>query len=180
MAADFLARAIDAEAPAAPIRKAAMLLHSMTEVDRRWMLARIDAAQRPRIEQLLGELRTLDFPTDADLVRDSLKTAPALGAMAPQPVSHLSGWSPNDAARVLLQEPDDLIALILRSGAWPWAQNLRARLGAERTRNIDGSRYSLADALPVALTQAALNAATTSFLALPKAPPKPTPPRSTR
>ena len=170
MQVDFLERETGAAAPAAPLRKAAMLLHSMAEPDRGWMLARIDQAQRPRLEALLAELAALDFPVDADLVRESLS---AVGTKVVTPLprpADLSGWSGDEAAQVLLPEPDDVIALLLRAGDWAWAAPLRARLGAERTRAIEASPYSTAAEISAVMLEAATKAASSRFLALHEAP----------
>lgn len=166
MQADFLEREIEAAAPAAPLRTAAMLLHSMAEPDRRWMLARIDPLQRGRVEALLAELAALDFPIDADLVRESLAAGPTKSS-SPTPRSmDLSAWSADEAARVLLPEPDDLIALLLRAGDWAWAGPLRARLSAQRVHAVEASHYSTAGEISAALLSAAKKAAAARFLAL--------------
>jgi hypothetical protein len=170
MQVDFLERETGVAAPAAPLRKAAMLLHSMAESDRGWMLARVDQAQRPRLEALLAELAALDFPIDANLVRESLS---AVGTKVVTPLprpADLSGWSVDDAAQVLVSEPDDVIALLLRAGDWPWAVPLRARLGPERTRTIEASPYSTAPQVSAVLLDAATKAAWSRFLALQQAP----------
>ena len=155
MQADLLERASLA---GAPLRKAAMLLHSMGEADRHWMLERLDAGQRPRIEALLSELRALEYPADPDLVRESLTGAVATRA-APTAATGLAGWSVEQAAQVLLAEPDDVIALLLRAGAWPWADGLRSRLDAERARRVEGSRFTRSAEVSPALIDAATRAA---------------------
>lgn len=163
MQADFLDRSTDA---AVPLRKAAMLLHSMTQPDRRWMLERVDAAQRLRLEELLEELRALEFPIDAVLVRESLGSD-ATGATAPAaPTTDLSDWSTDEALEALRAEPDDLIALLLRAGDWSWAGELRARLGTERVRAIDASRYRLATEVSSVLFDAAVRVARSRIAAL--------------
>lgn len=164
MDVDFLEREAGPRAPAMPLRKAAMLLHSMTEVDRRWMLARLEPVQRTRLHELLEELHALDFPIDAALVRESLEPSIDADAAAPRPrTMGMSGWSADQAADVLLGEPDDLIALVLRAGEWPWAPALRTRLGAIRLRAVEASRYSVAADVSAVLTDAAMKAATTRF-----------------
>ena len=156
MQADFLGRSADA---AVPLRKAAMLLHSMTQPDRRWMLERVGAAQRRRLEALLEELQALEFPIDAALVRESLGSD-ATAAIAPAlPTMDLSDWSADEALEALRPEPDDLIALLLRAGDWSWASELRARLGAGRVHTIDASRYRLASEVSGVLLDAAVRIA---------------------
>ena len=156
MQADFLDRASDA---ASPLRKAAMLLHSMAQPDRRWMLERVDAAQRARLEALLEELRALEFPIDAALVRESLGSDTTAAIAPVVPTMDLSNWSADEALEVLQPEPDDLIALLLRAGDWPWAGELRTHLGAERLRAVDASRYSLASEVSSVLLDAAVRIA---------------------
>lgn len=163
MQVDLLERASVA---AAPLRRAAMLLHSMGEADRRWMLERLDAAQRPRIEALLAELRALEFPVDADLVRESLAGTVSTQVGPLVPPTGLSGWGVEQAARVLTSEPDDVIALLLRAGQWPWAAGLRTRLGAERVRRVEASRYSQAGKVSSTLLDAAIRAASDRFARL--------------
>ncbi len=170
MQADFLERESDAGAPGAPLRKAAMLLHSMAESDRRWMLARVDPAQRLRLDSLLAELVALEFPADADLVRESLATGARKAAAPASRPMDLTGWSADEAARMLLPEPDDLIALLLRAGDWNWTNALRVRLGADRVRAVDASRYSTAEQVSAALIEAAMKAAWSRFLVAQDAP----------
>lgn len=156
MQADFLDRATDA---AVPLRKAAMLLHSMSQPDRRWMLERVDAAQRARLEALLEELRALEFPIDAALVRESLGSEASASITPEVPTTDLPDWSVDEALEALRSEPDDLIALLLRAGDWPWAGELRTHLGAERLRAVDASRYSLASEVSSVLLDAAIRIA---------------------
>ena len=155
MPVDFLER--EADPAALPLRKAAMFLHSMTEVDRRWMLARLDPAQRSRLDALLDELRALHFPVDPTLVRESLE--PAADAGAGPRGKGLAGWSASQAEDALLLEPDDVVALVLRAGEWPWAPALRARLGSTRLRAVEASRYSVATEISAVLKEAALKSA---------------------
>lgn len=166
MDVDFLEREAGPMAPALPLRQAAMLLHSMTEPDRRWMLARLEPAQRTRVHALLEDLHALDFPIDAALVRESLEAAVHGDRVATPRSTGMSGWSADQAANVLLDEPDDLIALVLRAGEWPWAPALRTRLGVIRSGAVEASRYSLAAEISPVLKAAAVKAATTRFAAL--------------
>ncbi len=159
MQADFLELQSGALTPPLPLRKAAMLLHSMGDVDRRWMLARLEPGQRSRIEELLAELQALDFPVDAALVRESLETTRDVGSPATAAGIGMSGWSAEEAASVLLAEPDDLVALVLRAGDWAWAPAFRARLGSIRIRAVEASRYSLAADVSTVLQDAAVKAA---------------------
>ena len=164
MPVDFLEHEAGAMAPAVPLRKAAMLLHSMTEVDRRWMLARLEPVQRSRLGDLLDELRALDFPVDAALVRASLEPA-APGDVAPRGKG-LAGWSAEHAAEVLLPEPDDLVALVLCAGEWPWAPELRTRLGSQRLRAVEASRYGVGAHISTVMKDTALKAAMSRSAAL--------------
>ena len=151
MSLNFLEPGVEA---AAPLRRAAMLLHSMAEPDRRWMLARVDASQRARLQALLDELAALDFPVDAELMREALA-----GVVDTAPSPGLAGWTADEALAVLRDERADVLALVLRAGAWPWTHALRTRLGTSHLRDVDASRYAAGSVPPAPLTQAAVAAA---------------------
>ena len=69
--------------PDAGARQAALLLHTLVETDRRWMLARLPASARSEAEHLLAELATLGVPTDPRLL-DQVLTG---SARAPVPAA---------------------------------------------------------------------------------------------
>jgi hypothetical protein len=104
-------------------RKAALALASLGDADRAWMLERLPEPQRARIAPLLDELREMHVPFDRELLKQVAQESPDptdTGALLP----------------VLEQEPDWLIALILRARAWPWRAEFLQRIGVERQISI--------------------------------------------
>jgi len=142
MHADSMSSRLEAGAPAAPLRKAALLLHAMCDADRRWMLEQVDASERARLDELLSELDALDFPSDAAFLDAVLQSAPPTrvepGARGP------AQWSVDDAWGVFHDEPDGVIAAALAAaqdgGSWSWGPALLRRLGEERATAIAASR----------------------------------------
>ena len=155
MPVDFIEPSIDL---AAPLRQAAMLLHSMAEPDRRWMLARVDAAQRTRLQALLDELAALEFPVDPGLIREALAGMADSAESLPQ-ASGVASWTVDQATSVLRDERADVVALLLRAGDWPWAEGLRVRVGVARLRAIEESRYASGPLPPATFLRALIDAA---------------------
>jgi len=167
--ADFV---LDAEGGSASWRRAALLLHSMTGVDRDWMLSRLPVAHRRRLQSLLDELKRLGFEADPSLVREAIAasrsapTPPAMnasGAPSGAPTQAASAaheqlrrWRADTAIDQLADEPDRLVAIVLAAGPWTWAASLERHLGVERMRRIDAWRDA---PTPVALREAVLSAA---------------------
>lgn len=127
-------------------RRAALLLHAMAEPDRRWLLDALPASQRSLLEALLEELVAMGVPVDQAWVDDAVANAPA------------SPHSGNAAAMVhaLCEEPDRLIAQVLRCGPWPWQGELFAALPPHRRRAVqdllqDGAESPVPQALREAL-----------------------------
>lgn len=156
MDTDTLERRIDGAEPAAPLRKAALLLHSMAEADRHWMLSQVPPVQRRRLDALLAELQALAFPTDEALLREALQAA-----AAPEPQATARGpssWTAEQAARILAPEPDALIAVVLSAGSWHWEPALLRKIGEFRAGMVAAARDDLARTAAPALVEATLAA----------------------
>ena len=128
-------------------RQAALLLHTLVEADRRWLLDRLSAFARTEAERLLAELATLGVQTDARL-RDQLL---ADNAEAPLPTAassrqRLVAASAVEVADLLQGEPDALVARLLRVADWPWRDDVLERLGPTRRRRIEELRAGVAAA----------------------------------
>ena len=124
--------------PDADARQAALLLHTLVETDRRWMLDRLSASARSEAERLLAELATLGVPADPRL-RDQLLAADAgtrLAAAAPAR-QRLNAATAVEVADLLQGEPDALVARLLRAGDWPWRDGVLERLGSTRRQRIE-------------------------------------------
>lgn len=109
-------------------RKAALALASLGDTDRAWMLERLAEPQRARVATLLDELREMRVPFDRELVKQ----------LAPQPEAPhgLHAFDAQAVLGALEDEPDWLVALVLRARAWPWRAGLLQRLPAERRSRI--------------------------------------------
>lgn len=65
---------VDADLPAG-LRRAALTLHSLGGEDREWMLQQLAPTQRATLSALLAELRELNLPQDAEVIRGALSQA---------------------------------------------------------------------------------------------------------
>ena len=138
------------EGPALEGRKAALLLHSLAEQDRKWMLDRLDPRQKTEIEPLLAELRSLEVPVQPDLVRTLVRDAAAGTA----PSQRLAGVSPGAVHDLLSAEPARFVAQALQLGPASWSADPRARvLRRGAGESPDGLPAALASALQEELAQ---------------------------
>lgn len=69
------------ETPAG-LRRAALTLHSLGQVDRDWLLQQLPGAMQQALCVLLAELNDLGIPPDAAVIRAALDEAPAQEAMS--------------------------------------------------------------------------------------------------
>lgn len=137
-------------------RQAALLLHTLGDTDRQWLLNQLDAHARSEAQTLLAELVALGVPADPSLREAVLAPAQAaIGARAADAASlpPLSSLPTSASARLaqatvvemaglLKNEPDALIAALLReaqrayAGEWVWRSGVLDRLGPTRRRRI--------------------------------------------
>jgi hypothetical protein len=59
------------------LRRAALTLHALGAADRDWLLQRLPLPERETLAELLVELRELDIPRDAQVIRVALSETPA-------------------------------------------------------------------------------------------------------
>ncbi|MBX3625329.1 MAG: hypothetical protein KF892_09980 [Rhizobacter sp.] len=145
-----LLEATSAGAASSPeMRRAALLLHSMSAADRAWTLEQLSTEDRSRLVPLLSELSGLGIPGDPALVSDALNATAAPGSPHEQP--H------NTTAQALLREPDRLIVTLLRCGPWAWQASLFAALTPARRRSIEAAlRTATEEAAPAPALRDAL------------------------
>jgi hypothetical protein len=72
------------------LRRAALTLHALEASDRDWLLAQLPARGRDALARLLRELRELDIPPDARVLRVALNQAPAATALTRDEVHGLA------------------------------------------------------------------------------------------
>jgi hypothetical protein len=170
-----------ADAHVSGARRAALLLHAMTPLDRAWMLDSLPEAQRDQLASLLGELQALGFEADPSLIEEA--TAPVSGTlpvMAAAGDEDVAGVKPRpwearllalDRGEVLRlanafrNEPAGVTADLLRSADFPWRQAFLATFEPARPREMEdliGARDAIGAVAPRlrdALSQAALDVA---------------------
>jgi hypothetical protein len=107
-------------------RRAALMLSSLGNADRDWILGRLQAEEQTELRVLLEELRGLGLAPSASLVKEL-----ALSRPAAEPAPASVAVSAATAFAVLAREPDWLIALVLRLRPWPWRESFLRLLGTE-------------------------------------------------
>lgn len=127
-------------------RRAALTLHALPDVDRGWVLRRLDPRQQRVVEGHLEELRALGIPADVALVDEALQRADV-----PEPEN---AWhrvlTRRDAAvmiECLCDEPAMLIARVLNRGPWRWANSVLEAMTPERRAQIQECQRQGHDAI---------------------------------
>ncbi|HRI55464.1 MAG TPA: hypothetical protein PK170_00035 [Anaerolineae bacterium] len=147
MSAEFGARLQTlVEGPALEGRKAALLLHSLSEQDRGWVLDRLAPSQKAEMEALLAELRSLQVPVQPDLVHTLVPDV----APKAMPLQGLAGVPAATVHDLLAGEPARLVALALQLGPASWSSDSRAR---HLRRGGEASHAELPGALAAALQE---------------------------
>ncbi|WP_426303925.1 hypothetical protein ACN9MJ_12975 [Acidovorax facilis] len=131
------------------VRQAALLVHSMQDVDRAWILKELVPHQRAQIEVLLTELRELEIPQDPEILQLALRTQQsdraipqAKGTSAPltpktldefilffdalDPHSDEYAWP--QLCNLLEREPAHLLAILLDMHPWTWTTSALSRI----------------------------------------------------
>jgi hypothetical protein len=111
------------------VRKAALLLHTLSDVDRNWMLEQLPVQHRRQLLELVEELRELGIPASQALL-DAVKDDATVGR-APISVPADDGWeswcaeidrsAPSAVWPILRAEPEHLIARVMAVRDWSWA-----------------------------------------------------------
>jgi len=142
-------------ATSSPVRQAALTLHAMAPQDAAWLLQQLPAIEAVELQALLEELRSLGIPSDPRLL-DELRLGggaspvPAVGAGGD--VHKLSVEVVMDelaAARadlllpILKPEPVALLAFLLSTRSWPWADALLAAIETHRRLSLRSQMDSL-------------------------------------
>jgi hypothetical protein len=147
------------------VREAALLVHSLAEPDREWLLSHLGDPERATLRPFVAELADLGIPADRGLIegiigapRSSVGPGEAAAPAPAAPVDPLWGADAERLARVLRDEPDWLAVDLLALREWPWRGEVLARLGPARRRRIEelSPRRGVA---PGPIERAALDAA---------------------
>ncbi len=108
-------------------KKAAVLLHGLSERDRRWLLAGLPISAGNRIKPLLEELKLLGIPRDRDMLAAALEAARMIDKKRAL-VLQIDGF---DGARIfenLQDEPLFMIRGLLAAYPWTWAKEVEELL----------------------------------------------------
>src|SRR5262245_25441672 len=142
------------------------------------MLAQLPEAPRARMSALLGELREMRVSFDSELVKQLGPEPRKENAREKDKEKEAHGLESADVhavATVLEQEPDWLVAMVLRARAWPWRTAFLQRIGSERTRRVTrlaphtvAARPKLVAALLAALEEKVREAPAAATLVPPK------------
>jgi hypothetical protein len=127
-------------APRSALRRAALLLHAMAPADQAWLLASLSPVRRARLEDLLGELRSLGIPTDASLLQPAAETAAT--PPTPSAVRRLERLTGDELAWLacrLQDEPPELTARLLAHRAWPWRAALLEHFDASWRQSVSAA-----------------------------------------
>lgn len=166
-------------------RRAALLLHSMQEEDRHWLLAALPVEAQDALAPLLAELDALGIERDTQVLEAAIRQVPADTAQVDisQANRGLAGdrredaapWQADEAfllaldrdgirllAGLLRDEPPALVAHLLQTRPWPWQGAVLVGLDQATRRLVreqcGGDGPSGAPAAGAALRQAVLRA----------------------
>lgn len=126
------------------VRKAALLLYTLSAADRDWMLARLPTEHRRQLLDLVDELRELGIPPSHVLL-DAVKDDSVAGrsSASRQAGDSWDGWcaeidcaSPSAVWPILRTEPEQLIARVLSLHDWSWASGMAQWLDPMRRMTV--------------------------------------------
>lgn len=141
------------------LRRAALTLYALSDVDRKWVLQRLTSEQREALTPLLDDLLHLGIPTDPEIVQTVLRDAQDRPSADPDDrVQALWHSDENRIVALLRPEPDEFVARLLALRDWPWTKTVLDRLGNSRARSIATLKEGLS-AMPTLLAEAVLRAA---------------------
>lgn len=140
--------------PPPTVRRAALAVHALADVDRQWMLAQLPPARRDLLVPLLEELQALGIPADPRMLDDVVHAVGADPAPAPAPArperddftlqrQALARLDAARAAALLRGEPPGLVAQLLEIQRWPWREALLEQLGPVKKRRIEEAQEGL-------------------------------------
>ena len=112
------------------LQNAVRRLAALTHAERDWVLARLAADDALRIREFMEPAAA----PAATPVEPEPVPAPPVPPAAPQSPLELAG--PADISRLLQDEPDWFIALVLARRRWPWDREVLASLDAARFEEL--------------------------------------------
>lgn len=134
-------------------RRAALLLHAMSPVDRAWTLEGLPAVQRDALRTLIEELESLGIASDPTMIAEVIgpqgRQEPSLGnddpvlAGAPQSAEEMLHALDETGRRVMVRlmqaESADLVAAWLRVDDWAWRDDFLQALDSAQRRQVEAA-----------------------------------------
>ena len=128
--------------------KAALVLHSVPQSDREWLLSQMKEADRHRLEILLAELEELSIPAQHELLeeitgaeanasRDRADRDDAIVMSQGSPLDGLNDVELRILADILAGESSQLVARLLRSRSWAWTDAVLTQMGHAKRAVIE-------------------------------------------
>jgi hypothetical protein len=133
------------------MRQAALALHALCEVDRRWVLSSLSSGQRTELQPLLEELRAIGIPRDATLVEELCARGVATPAWETLSAP-MAAMAPLDAggaaalAALVKQEPPRVVAALTSAGTAQWRDRVLAELSPVTRAEVERQEASLTGA----------------------------------
>lgn len=138
-----------------PMRRVAILAHSLSAADQAWLYSQIPAAQLAHLQTLVSELVQLGIPADRQLLSQALQHSPSAGTREPtaraatasndiEYFSNLDQRHVSALTTVLRHEPAILITRLMLIQRWSWKQQLLDSLPVLLRRQVEDS---MSDAL---------------------------------
>lgn len=125
-------------------KKAALRIHCLSEVDRRWLLNELPERERNELDALLAQLNEMKVPGGRSTFSHLIDSVSG-GFQDSIAVDHNSSLSKNGAVNavdpaivipVLTREPDWLVALVLLCDEWSWTKLFVQSLDHDRRARI--------------------------------------------
>jgi hypothetical protein len=143
------------------IRRAALVLHTLQESDRDWLLTQFDADEKRLLLELLSELNSLGIPADKALLEQTIADvsqrsstfdsgkepfsaidADTLeGAEERRKRDVLDDVHPGKMAHMLKDEPIELVARFMAFHTWSWRETTLELLGPLKRSQLQRLAY---------------------------------------
>jgi hypothetical protein len=120
------------------VRRAAVAIGSLGSEDKEWILSELPEQDRRALKDSLNELKTLGFLTEQTGNDGHIAFALAeAGERIAEPADRVRVATPAQMAYLLANEPSSLIAQLLLTQRWVWAEKFLMSLPQQRREAIE-------------------------------------------
>jgi hypothetical protein len=127
-------------------RKAALMLVTLRDEDRVWMLERVTPRERSKLVPLVEEARALAVALDRTTLRELTEAQETVQRR--EEGSRIDSAKPTEMFAVLGSEPEWLLCALLRARPWKWRDGFLELLGTERRLRVRRALAHTAAAQP--------------------------------